>query len=191
MKKFNIFWHDKGVAMIEFALLAPLMLLLTLGLYEISNYVYVYTKMSRISETIGNIVTRNNITSTQLATYLKSADKMAKPFNFSACGRVIVTQITKTSSNPNNFSQLKQEYGGGAGVSKVNLNSLPGNLTLSLNETIIITEVFYNYTPSYMASFFSPQSLLIYMRSLGKPRQNPITTSSLHFFKDYNYVSFI
>ena len=72
----------KGVAAIEFAFIAPLMLIMYIGTMEISNAVSANRKLSRVSSTIGDLLTQDScLTSANIADIVKVADDIMYPYD--------------------------------------------------------------------------------------------------------------
>ncbi len=179
--------EDKGVAAIEFAILAPVLILTVFGLIEISNYVFCFNKMNRTAQGVSNIVTRGDLTKPQMDSLLVSAAQISQPFNFASYGCVLVSSISQPNANTAlpatlNWTDSYPSGSGNCGASKVNLGSLPGGLVLSTNQTIITTEVFYKYQsiiPGYTfgGSALIPNNRLdIYALAVAVPRQGNMTT---------------
>jgi Flp pilus assembly protein TadG len=181
--------RDKGTAAIEFALLAPVLILTAFGLIEIANYVFSHTKMNRVSQGVSNIITRGNLTKPQLDALLVAAKQISLPFDFDTFGCVLVSSINQSNSNTSlppsvMWTDSYPSGSGNCGASRIttNLGNLPGGLVLNQNQTIITTEVFYKYQPlipgySYGTTPLIPNSLLdIYAYAIAVPRQGDMTT---------------
>lgn len=72
----------KGVAAIEFAFLAPLMLLMYVGTIEISSAMAANRKLSRVSSTIGDLLTQTDcFTDATITDIMKIADDIMYPYD--------------------------------------------------------------------------------------------------------------
>ncbi|WP_075995394.1 TadE/TadG family type IV pilus assembly protein [Salaquimonas pukyongi] len=72
----------KGVAAIEFAFIAPLMLLLYVGTIEISGALSANRKLSRVSSTLGDLLTQAEcFTDPVLNDIIKIADDIMYPYS--------------------------------------------------------------------------------------------------------------
>ena len=76
---------SEGVAAVEFAFLAPLMLLMYLGTLEVSNAISANRKLSRSAYTVGDLITQftsNNgcMTKSQMKNIVDIADKIMYPY---------------------------------------------------------------------------------------------------------------
>lgn len=171
--------EDKGVAAVEFALLLPFMLIMFVGLFDVSNYIFCVNKMNRTVQNLNNIVTRGDVTKPQLDSLLQAATLIAQPFNFPQSGNAIVTSVSHPDPDPTKPSQVmwRNSYPGGTGGSRISAGSLPGGLTLNPNETVIFTEVFFNFQPLFPTWNLIPgASTSIYAVAAGVPRQGTMAT---------------
>lgn len=177
--------EDKGVAAIEFAILAPLLVLTVFGLIEVSNYVFCVNKMNRTAQGVGNIVSRGDVSKPQMDAMLISAAEISQPFDFNKHGCVIVSSISQPNNNatlPAKLNWTDSYPSAGCGTSRINVASLPGGLSLGTNDTIITTEVFFNYQPFFPSykynnsPLIAAAKLLIYAYSVTVPRQGSMST---------------
>ena len=79
--------------MTEFAVVAPVIVLLFLGIYEISNYILLNNKLSRTVGVIGDMITRQNLTRQTLTAYLNTAQNILEPFDFKDNGSIVASQV--------------------------------------------------------------------------------------------------
>ena len=93
-----------GVAAIEFAFLAPLMLLMYVGTIEVSSAVSANRKLSRVSSTVGDLITQldvadyagNCIPATELIDIVKIADDIMFPYSHTLS--IVISGITITGA---------------------------------------------------------------------------------------------
>lgn len=80
---------------------------------------------------------------------------MMQPYAFSVNGRVIVTSVAQTAASPAMPTVRWQYCGGGtlsatSRIGTVNGNAaIPPQITLALNDDVIVAEIFYTYTPIF------------------------------------------
>ena len=86
---------DNGVVAIELAIILPVLLLLLVGMFDISNFIFCRNRMIRTAQGLSNVITRDSLTKPQLDSLLQGANLIAEPFNFQTSGKVIVTSISK------------------------------------------------------------------------------------------------
>ncbi len=172
---------DSGVVATEFALLAPILLLLFLGGFEMSRFLLIQQKAEKVAYTVTDVVTQNTtITNAQLASIVIAASQIMQPYTFGANGVVIISSVHQSGTvNP---PTVKWRYTGGgtllrtSQIGNVNGNAtLPGGLTLNDKDNIIITEVYYRYTPMFSGGAIGAQD--IYKVTIFKPRLGALTTA--------------
>jgi Flp pilus assembly protein TadG len=72
----------RGVAAVEFAFVAPIMLLLFVGTIELSAGVSTNRKLSRLSSTIGDLVTQSqSLTQNDLNNIMDVSEKVMYPYS--------------------------------------------------------------------------------------------------------------
>lgn len=168
--------EDKGVAALEFALMLPAVLITLIGLFDVTNLIFCNNKMNRTAQVINNIVTRGDLTKPQLDAMLQASVPIAYPFNFTRSGNVIVTSVVKTAANQPPQIMWRDSYPGGTGESRISPGSLPGGLSLNLNQTVIFTEVFFTYTPLIAGYILQPSQTQIYAVAAAVPRKGTMAT---------------
>ena len=182
-KTTNILKNIKGVAAIEFALALPLLILLVFGGVEATRYVLIAQKLDRISGTLSDVVSQNEtISTTQLNQIIVASGQLMLPYNFTRDGYAIISSVTKTGTNAPVINwQYKST--GTAQTSHIGISGgtaiMPSNFTMVDKDTVIITEVFYNYTPILAGVIYSNSQL--YSSSIYKPRLGSLTTLSYLF----------
>ena len=189
MKPINVTWLTRfwrrrdGVAAMEFALLAPLLLLMGFGAFEVTRYLLVEEKSDKIAYIIADVIaqdTTTTLTLSELNDVMAAATKIMDPFPFGASGYVIVSSVSRTGST-NPMKVAWQYKGGGTMVrpSKVGVVNgtavLPGNMSIADKENVIVVEVYYMYTPLFAAGYVN--ALELYRTAIFKPRLGALTTA--------------
>lgn len=110
----------RGIALIEFAIITPVMLLLGLGGLELANYVSANLRLSQIAMTVADNAgrVRTTIDEADINELMIGAKKMGDPIGFAANGRIILSDLeqrttttgtngtgTITTANPNGYRQ--------------------------------------------------------------------------------------
>lgn len=170
--------EDKGMAAIEFALVLPILMSMLAAIYDLSNLVLCENKVNQTAQVLSNVITRGPVTQAQLNNILAATPLLMQPFKFSGNGKVIVSCVTQASKAgslpPPTLAWPAVTYGTGPGASKINLRSLPGGLVLTSGQTIIFTEVYYNYVGVFTGYSFT--SLDVYQVAASVPRQGNMAT---------------
>jgi Flp pilus assembly protein TadG len=157
-------------AVIEFALVFPIFLTLFIGVYDFAYYILLNNKLARTSGTIDFIVSKQNISTTSLTSILSNAFVIVKPFDFQTNGTIITSQIGLDANNNMIINWQKSVGSASSRVGAVGKapSALPGNLKISGIQRLIVTEVFYNYTPFFSIGLLSNKAL--YSISIYPPR---------------------
>lgn len=73
--------ESRGVAAVEFAFIAPILILLFVGTIELSSGVSVNRKLSRLSSTLSDLVTQSqSLTSNDITNIMKASSKVMYPY---------------------------------------------------------------------------------------------------------------
>ncbi len=191
---FKRFLKDKSaVAMTEFAMLLPMLLLMTVGSFEVGRYALLTQKLDRISATMADLVARAEaLSAAEMDNLFNSTDHLAKPFDFTGAGMVVVTSVLgRNGQEPLVIGQRSK--GSITGVtSKIGSNGGDATLpavftdedgqTLAQDEGLIVSEVFYSYSPYFVGAggqFFSTNffdDLVVYRQAFFRPRLSEQTT---------------
>lgn len=151
--------HESGVAAVEFALLAPLMLTLMLGALEITQSIWADGKVEQATSTIGDLVSRTPEMSDAEFTQLGAAGPLIMRPNPQNDLNFTVTSIIGCLKNPENKnSQVdyfvlwsKAWQAGAVSNSGYQANQpftkQPETLKVADGDTLIVTEGLYNYSP--------------------------------------------
>jgi hypothetical protein len=162
-----------GNVAVEFALAAPVLMMLMLASAELARFVILHQKMDRVATTISDLVSRaETINETEMADIFEAIGEVASPFSLADLGVVIVTSIT----NPDGTGPIVswQRSGGGAYSALSHLGAegddavLPEGFEVRQGETAIISEVFYDFTPFLSELIVEPQE--VYRTAHHRPR---------------------
>lgn len=181
------FWHrfkfaanQKGAVAVEFAMTLPIWILLLLGSSDAAYMMILTQRVDRVAYSVTDIVTQSDmVTTADLNNILLAASQLMQPFTFGADGVVIISSIHKPAGQPMKITW--QHIGGGslARGSKIGVAggvpTLPNGFTISDNENIIISEVYYYFRPMFMnAGILSEGD--VYRIAIYKPRLSPLIT---------------
>ena len=179
---------DTGVALIEFAVTLPVLMIMLVGMIELTYYTLVNQKLDKVASSMSDFATQGtSISVGNLNTFALAVPQIMRPFNFN--GSVVFSSVANFR-NPSppcltiNVSCISwQRSVISSGTSRIGnvggVATLPGNYTILSGQNIIVAEVFYNYTPllstssNFIAAFSNQQ---IYKISFHKARQGTLTT---------------
>ena len=156
----------RGLALVEFALAAPLLLLLILGGLELVNYALAHMRVNQIAMTVadnaGRVVT--GIDEANVYEVFAGAEVIGDPLDFEDNGRVVLSSLQdngKTGTKKGQMINWQRCWGaldvdpayGVEGTGRNN-NTLkdgmgqPGSRIISMPDTaVMVVEVSYEYQP--------------------------------------------
>jgi Flp pilus assembly protein TadG len=164
-------WHPArfalaqgGLAMVEFALALPMLLGLTLGGLEISNFIIASNTIQRLATSSADMLSQagvGDITTSESQVYdmFYALDVAAKPLDLRNHGRVILTVIKGVQQSGgtvrNEFADAvySQQFDGGYTAAKALLGcrakgeQLAEYRSLPANEIMVHAQVSYEYQP--------------------------------------------
>ncbi|MFO0390017.1 MAG: TadE/TadG family type IV pilus assembly protein [Alphaproteobacteria bacterium] len=168
-----------GVAAIEFALVAPILMLLFLGVVEITRFVIISQKTEKAALTMSDLVAQSKEISTDdLDILIQAAGEVMKPLEFNDTGYVIVSSVSRVGSNA---ATVNWQYtGGGTWTHSSQIGfqgsaaTLPAGFELDPNEGIIIAEVYFSFMPLFTDMILPTNT--IYRVGVYKPRLGELTS---------------
>lgn len=163
------------MAMVEFALATPLLILVCFGGLEYVNYVLALQKVERIASLTADAIARNTLPPSERSFIdtLKAVDKVGAPFKVEAQGRTIITGVIGVTQGDRIVNKIVWQRCGGrlAGVSS-SLGTewratadyadgpnvtLPTGINLLQNQMVVIAEVAYRYQPMINVGLLATQ----------------------------------
>lgn len=152
MRKFAI--DRKGVAAVEFAYIAPLLILALFGTVEVSRAVMMHKRFQRVSAMIGDLVSREQTIGTapgQAAAVLNgmmlSAQQVMAPFSVAD----LQIEVNSLRAKVDNAGQTRAEWtyrsAQSTAVSSCTNKPMPSNGMLNAGNTAIVVDASYKFTP--------------------------------------------
>lgn len=175
LRRLARFGRDRrGVAAIEFAILAPVLTFALLGGTELSRYTLMHQKMDRVSASVSNMVAQSSTMKlVDFDNMWGAAIAMAKPFDMGGTtSKVIISFIVAESDTT--YRVQWQRAGAGTLAQSSQLGTeggtaaMPAGVTMKQGDTIVAVEVYATYAPFMFAEVIG--STLVYHRSFDQPR---------------------
>lgn len=142
----------RGVSAVELALIAPVLLLLALGVVELGRFVALATRLQHAATTLADLATRDETLSEAALLNLFSAVRhVTDPFDMSAEGVAIVSAAGRLDDRGPRV--LWQRRGAGALPATSDVGqaggaaATPAALLSQDGDTVIAAEVYYRYSP--------------------------------------------
>ena len=179
----------RGVAALEFALIAPLMILLYVGLAQLSSAIIASRHTNHAASSLGDLVSQcSNINDSDLGNIFSAANDMMAPLNVN----ILSSKITSVEVIDNNqttqaqWSRVQNGSDAGAyGFTAYALNApvtLPANLVSNKGDSVIVAETYYTYTfgiSPFLSKFTGNTAINIFKfddLSYFKPRKSSLVT---------------
>jgi Flp pilus assembly protein TadG len=166
---------DRGVAVVEFALIVPIMLAVYLGCSEAASLLTVDRKVQAVAGAIGDLVARTDksMTSAQMQDYFRAATSIMTPYD---ADDLVQTVTAVSVSNEGQATVLwSVQYTGGNYSSTVPEHpagqpyALPAEMiAIALGQTVIAAETQYSYRP--LAGIIFDRTLDLRRSALFMPR---------------------
>lgn len=170
----RLFADRAGSVGLEMALVTPLIMLLLLGFFEAYMYIRTVGLVERAAASVANTMARQRgslndcaaaTDALNLGTYMEAAVQVADPVNLAVGGEVIVSAVDWPNNVPaprvawqRRSLYADTKYASALGTQGQQA-SLPNGLAAVVergNDTLLVAEVFYRFTPFAMTAPFWP-----------------------------------
>jgi Flp pilus assembly protein TadG len=157
-EKISYFKKDvTGASMVEFVLVLPLLILISLGIYETTNYILLNQKLNEIAAGVANWVS-SKTTAAEITDSMIGANLLGTKYNFATKGGVVVSGFQQQSGSSAQVLVWRQASSGVTSSiqTDANGNIISSPFSLTSEYQLIVVEVTYNYQPtfSYFAAIF-------------------------------------
>ena len=182
----NLARHNGGNGAVELALIAPMVLLLTMGAIDAVRLVLTANKVNQVAASTADLVTRHqwltdsveSIAADTIGGYFAAANNAALPHDLEAAGRVYISGLVNPDgrgarvawqrTHPDYQFDADSRIGGQGGFA-----TLPGDMTVAWGETTVVAEVFFEFRPlvlSNSAWFGDDVAIEFYRQAFFRPR---------------------
>jgi len=138
--------QDRGTALIEFALVLPIMITLFLGVFEVTRVVAASMRLANAATTMANLVAQQTSvsnTSSSMTDFCNGSGLAMTPLA-SASLKVAVASVTNKSSG--GVTQDWSDVTCGSATAISNPTTLASTLVPNVNDSVIIAQATYAYT---------------------------------------------
>lgn len=174
-------WRDcRGAIAVEFAIVAPVLVALMIGTFEVTRYVLLHQKLDRMAVAASDLVAQGEtITVAQLADIFAATELIAEPFAIGADGVVIVSSAYRpTGSSTTSVAWQRSGTGSLGATSSLGTEgapaTMPSGFLLKEGESVIVAEVYYQFRPMFAPNLVPASQL--YHRAVFRPRRGTLDT---------------
>jgi len=174
---FRFLRDNKAIAAIEFALIAPILLALFLGGFELTRYVLIYQKISKTTSSMSDLISRSpELYEADIANSFNAVQHLMAPYYTAANVKVIISSVMDDGTG--NYVNWQRCGGGTLSVQsslgkQATYITLPTGFDLGTNEDTIIAEIFFQYQ-SVVGLKFTTNGIIRKVR-FNKPRLGALT----------------
>lgn len=182
-KRSILFFSTSGVALIEFALLLPIMMVLIFGVVELTRFIQANQKLVQASYALADLLTQGSALDTNdIPGLLQSVEVMIAPFP-SQDLTVVVNHIRKPVSLSPQVEYASSYPAGRESMSRISSGvgsqpNVPGFSYVDGDELMVV-EIFYTYRSLLgiqITDPFVPGQQDLYKMALTRPRYGSIVT---------------
>jgi len=159
----------RGVALVEFALIFPMLVALYFGGYEVCNMTATYRKLTDTTVELANVTAQySTLAASDVSTVFAATSQIMAPYS-TANLKIVLSEVT-TDVNSNATVTWSQAYNGATPLTAGSAVTMPTGLA-SPSSNYILVQTTYNYTPTVGSAFISavPMTSSIYII----PRNSP------------------
>lgn len=158
---------ESGIAAVEFALIAPFMIILFFASVEVSNILIVDRKLTTVTSAVSDLVAQDmEITNAEMADILAVATALFEPFPAAGLS-LTVTSVIDNGGTPQ--VDWTEDFQGGTSVGP-GATSLPTGI-LTTGASVIVVEATYVHTTG--VGYFLAESVTLTDIFYARPRRTP------------------
>ena len=178
--------NTSGNGAVELAIIAPMVLLLSMGAVDAVRLVLMTNQVNRVAASTADMVTRHRtlkdgVTSTApdtIGAYFMSANDVASPHDLEGAGRVYISGLVNADGRGARvaWQRTHPDYSLPA-ASRIGeegaFADLPGEMAVAWGETTVAVEVFFEFRPLIMSKpvwFSEAPAIEFYRQAFFRPR---------------------
>lgn len=161
---------ERGLAAIEFAFAAPIMVLLHLGTVECVQALEAYRRVSHIAAAIADITAQNNaVTEAQMQDIMAAGSTLISPFASANLGERVSSVTASSSGTP------QVDWSSTLNYTANDTPTVPAG-TLQAGQSVIVADV--TYTAPSMFALVLPKTIVFHKHAYLTPRISTQVTKS-------------
>jgi Flp pilus assembly protein TadG len=160
------FWRQRGgTVAVEFAIAIPVLLVMLLGVFDVSQALIVYMKVIDVAETVSDLVAQQKqVASSDINNYYIAGQLVMTPSLGSGLG-LDVASVTFDPNTGNPSVAWQVTRGGAAAMSDA---AAAATGLGSAGDSVIVANATYSYTP--ISSYLLKQGITMSSRVFSRPR---------------------
>jgi Flp pilus assembly protein TadG len=166
----------RGVSAAEFAMIAPLLILLYIGIAEIGTALTVYRRTSSVASTAADLTAQvKKVSTEELDDIITAASSILTPYSAAPLELVISSVV----ADQNNTGKVTWSYAKKGTTRPVNSTyPVPTGLTAA-GSSVIVAELIYDFTPLIgLTTVFSPGAFEMRRTFYSRPRRSLTVTKT-------------
>jgi hypothetical protein len=173
--------NERGVAMVEFGLMLPLLMTLFYGGIEITRYLLIAQKIEKMAHAAADVTAQSKtLTTASIDQVLAATGNIIEPFESGANTRVVISSLYRAPGQPS--ARVNWKYYGGGTLSESGaigavgaVPVMPGGFTFNERENVISAEIYFRFSPLLTSDYFGTTT--IYRAAFYKPRLGLLTNA--------------
>ena len=166
----------RGVSAIEFAMIAPILILFYVGIVEVGNLLTVNRRTSSVAATAADLTAQlKSVAAVDLEDILKASGALLTPYSTTPL-KVVLSSVVADKNNVGKVDWSCANKGAGRGTGS-NF-PVPAGVTAA-ESSVIVAEVTYSYKPMLgLDKVFSPGAFELKRTFYARPRKSIKVTKS-------------
>ena len=160
----------RGVSAVEFAIIAPVMILLYVGIVEVGHLLTVYRRTSQVASTAADLTAQaKTVTKSDIEDIEAAASSILTPYSTNPL-KIVLSSVVADANNDGKIAWSCANRGGGRAEDSA--FPVPPGLT-EPDSSVIVAEITYSYEPLLgLTSIFSPGSVDMKRTFYTRPRRS-------------------
>jgi Flp pilus assembly protein TadG len=161
---------SRAVSAIEFALIAPTLIMFYVGTVEIGSALTIYRRTAQVASTAADLTAQvKTVTKNDISDIVAASSSILTPYSTKPLS-IVISSVVANDSNQGKVAWSCASSGAARGTGSA--YSVPAGLT-EANSSVIVAEVTYKYTGLLgLTEFFNPGSYDMKRTFYARPRRS-------------------
>ncbi len=140
--------NKRGVAAVEFAMVAPLMVMMFIGAVEFSQVITVDRRVSQVASSAADLVARTKeMTTSDMDGVMEVVEQIVKPYDHTLLKMTILNVAASATDETDTKVCWAASHNGGTGSYSPNQTYALPTGVVEKGDSVIVAEVEYDYQP--------------------------------------------